>query len=192
RPRHSTWPDRFHRARSPVRYIRSPAPPNGHRTNPSPAKPGRPRYPPASPAPATYNSPATPGGTKPRCSSSTNTCVFHTGRPIGGTPEPPSGPDNVAAIVISVGPYALNIRRPADHRPASRSEHASPPTIRHPNPRTRPAGTLASAVGTISAWLTSSSSSASASTSPASTPRPGSGTTSTPPAGHAISTSITA
>ena len=104
RPRYSSSPAAVHRARSPVRYIRSPAAPDGHATNRSAVRPGRPRYPRASPAPATYSSPATPGDTSCRFSSSTNTRVFQTGRPIGGIPWPDSGPDSVAAIVISVGP----------------------------------------------------------------------------------------
>src|SRR5581483_2648250 len=139
-----------------------------------------------------YSSPAVPGGTMRSSSSSRYARVFHTGRPIGGAPDPVSGPNSVAAIVISVGPYALNIRRPGDHSATSRPGHASPPTIRQPNPRTRPAGTLASTEGMISAWVTASSSSVSASISPASGPGPGSGTTSAAPAGQAISISITA
>ena len=85
RPRYSSWPSAVHRTRSPVRYIRCPAPPNGHATNRSAVSPGRPRYPRASPAPARYSSPATPGGTSPSPASSTNTRVFQIGRPIIGT-----------------------------------------------------------------------------------------------------------
>ena len=43
RPRYSSSPAAFHRARSPVRYIRSPAAPNGHAMNRSAVSPGRPR-----------------------------------------------------------------------------------------------------------------------------------------------------
>ena len=105
RPRYSSWPSAVHRARSPVRYIRSPGPPNGHATNRSPVSPGRPRYPRASPAPATYSSPATPGGTRPSPASSTNTRVFQIGRPITGTWSAPS-PErhDVTYTVVSVGP----------------------------------------------------------------------------------------
>ena len=52
--------------------------------NRSAVSPGRPRYPRASPAPATYSSPATPGGTSPSRSSSTYIRMFQMGRPIGG------------------------------------------------------------------------------------------------------------
>ena len=85
RPANSSTPPRVHRARSPVRYIRSPPPPNGHATNRSAVSPARPRYPRARPAPATYSSPATPAGTGPSHPSSTNTRVFATGVPIAGT-----------------------------------------------------------------------------------------------------------
>ena len=43
---------RRHRAKSPVRYIRLPAAPNGSATNRSPVKSARPTYPRANPAPA--------------------------------------------------------------------------------------------------------------------------------------------
>ncbi len=71
RPANSSWPSRRHRTRSPVRYIRSPAAPNGHATKRSAVGPGRCRYPRAGPAPARYSSPTTPGGTGRSVASST-------------------------------------------------------------------------------------------------------------------------
>ena len=51
RPRKSKTPSARQRARSPLRYIRLPAGPNGSATNRSAVSPARPRYPRASPAP---------------------------------------------------------------------------------------------------------------------------------------------
>ena len=110
-------PPAVHRARSPVRYIRSPPAPNGHATNRSPVSPGRPRYPRASPAPATYNSPVTPAGTGHSHSSSTYTRVLASGRPIGtATAQLQSAGRTrcvVVNVVVSVGPYRFTSR----HRP---------------------------------------------------------------------------
>ena len=55
-----------------------------------PVSPARPRYPRASCAPATYNSPATPAGTGHNHRSSTNTRVLATGAPIGAGRQPRS------------------------------------------------------------------------------------------------------
>src|SRR6202042_202926 len=125
-------------ARSPVRYIRTPAGPNGHATNRPAVSPGCPRYPRASPAPATYNSPITPSGTSPSPPSSTNNPVFAIGRPIGGTrsPFPPGGhAQYVTSTVASVGPYKLPSPAPdaAANRAASPAVRTSPPhtTRRH-------------------------------------------------------------
>ena len=71
RPANSSSPSAVQRARSPVRYIRAPAAPNGQATNRSAVRAARPRYPRARPAPATYSSPATPGGTGSSSESST-------------------------------------------------------------------------------------------------------------------------
>ncbi|CAM5663310.1 hypothetical protein KAURM247S_08246 [Kitasatospora aureofaciens] len=66
-----------------------------------------------------------------RPSSSTYTRKPATARPIGGTPEPgDSGSLMVAHTVVSVGPYALIIRRPGAHRSTSSDGHASPATTR--------------------------------------------------------------
>src|SRR5580700_5237797 len=130
RPANTSCPPGFHRARSPVRYIRSPPDPNGHATNRSPVSPGRPRYPRASPAPATYSSPATPAGTGPSHPSSTNTRVLATGDPIGGSCSPsPAHAPAVASTVISVGPYRLCSTAPNrwPNRAATRPGSTSPP-----------------------------------------------------------------
>src|ERR1017187_282924 len=76
-----------------------------------------------------YSSPVTPGGTSLSASSSTYTRVPATGEPIGGAPLPASRVLIVAHTVVSVGPYALNIRRPRDHSATSSPGHASPATI---------------------------------------------------------------
>ncbi len=73
-----------------MRYIRAPAPPNGSATNRCALSPGRPRYPRATPAPAIYSSPATPGATGRNPASSTYTRVFATGPPTGTTDPGPS------------------------------------------------------------------------------------------------------
>ena len=52
RPRNSSTPSPRQRARSPVRYIRLPAAPNGSATNRSAVSPARPTYPRARPEPA--------------------------------------------------------------------------------------------------------------------------------------------
>src|SRR6266851_302934 len=56
--------------------------------------------------------------------------VFQIGRPIAGTMAPASASLIVAQTVVSVGPYALIIRRPLDQRATTSAEHASPATIR--------------------------------------------------------------
>ena len=83
RPRNSSTPSARQRARSPLRYIRLPAGPNGSATNRSAVSPARCRYPRASPAPAMYSSPATPAGTGRKPPSNTYTRVFQIGRPMG-------------------------------------------------------------------------------------------------------------
>ncbi|BCO68545.1 hypothetical protein MINTM007_31560 [Mycobacterium intracellulare] len=111
-----------------MRYIRAPAPPNGHATNRDAVSPARPR----SPAPATYNSPTTPAGTGRRHPSSTKSAAPATGDPIAG------GPDRARPavrgglcdthMVVSVGPYTLTITRPGAHRSTSSPGHGSAPT----------------------------------------------------------------
>ena len=88
-----------------MRYIRAPDPPNGHATNRDPVNPARPRYPTATPRPATYNSPTTPAGTGRNHPSSTNNAAPDTGAPIGGAPDPAvNGALIDAYTVASVGP----------------------------------------------------------------------------------------
>ena len=117
----------------------------------APAGPGTPA--PAPPRP-TYSSPATPAGTGPSHSSSTYTRVFATGGPSAGRPARPAAPLVAIITVASVGPYAFD--HPPPGRPPRRQlgrQHASPPTTSTPNPGPAPAGTPASTLGTISAWL---------------------------------------
>ena len=115
-----------HRARSPVRYIRPPGRTNGYATNRSAVRPGRPKYPRATPAPATYNSPATPGGTGAAT-------LQHIHPHIRDRPPDRhlSGP---AACTRTTHAPHRRLRRPVliDHRPRGyRARHprpASPPT----------------------------------------------------------------
>ena len=106
RPQNTSTPSGAHRARSPVRYIRSPPAPNGHATNRSPVSARRPRYPRANPAPATYSSPVTPAGTGPSHPSSTNTAGSRSGAPIGWRPPAAIAGSSApgAYTVASVGP----------------------------------------------------------------------------------------
>src|SRR5438874_2007542 len=88
-----------------------------------------------------YTSPTTPTGTGSSRSSSTYTCVFQIGFPIGTRPLPssffpssppaplPNSPLILAHTVVSVGPYALIIRPPLPHLSTNSSPHASPATI---------------------------------------------------------------
>ena len=87
-----------------MRYIRVPGFPNGHVTNLVAVSPARPIYPTPTPAPATYSSPTTPGGTGRSHPLSTNSAAPGTGEPIG-TPDPGvSGALIATHIVVSVGP----------------------------------------------------------------------------------------
>src|SRR5215472_17069422 len=105
RPTYRSRPSAPQHTRSPVRYIRAPAPPNGHATNRDALNPARRQYPTPTPAPATYNSPTTPAGTGRNQPSSTNNAAPDTGDPLGGAPEPAvSGALLDAHIVVSVGP----------------------------------------------------------------------------------------
>src|SRR5277367_2295031 len=129
RPRYRSCPSAPHHTRSPVRYMRAAGPPNGHATNRDAVNPARPRYPDATPAPATYNSPTTPGGAGRNHPSSTNNAAPATGEPIGTTPDPAvNGALKATHIVVSVGPYSLIITRPGAHRSTTSAGHASPPT----------------------------------------------------------------
>ena len=99
---------------------------NGSATNRAAVSPARRAYPRASFSPATYSSPATPGGTGPSHSSSTNTRVLTTGRPRATCPATGSHCQEVASTVVSVAPHELNIRCPDAHRAIISGENASP------------------------------------------------------------------
>src|SRR5690349_652802 len=115
------------------------------------------------------------------------------GRPIGGTPPGTSGWLQVETTVDSVGPYELIIRRFGAQRFTSSLVQASPPTITVRNSGTPVsaacAGTVASAAGGISAWVTRYSASTWASCSPSS--GPGGGTTNAAPTGRDMHSSST-
>ena len=99
-----------------------------------------------------------------RASSSTYTRAPASGRPIGGLTAPASGSLTVAQTVVSVGPYALSIRRPADQRSTSSGGQASPAVMRvRPSGIGSPTGQAASTVGgrqttSMPAFATSSAS----------------------------------
>src|ERR1700722_10204681 len=106
--------------------MRAAGPPNGHATNRDAVNPAPPTYPPATPRPATYNSPTTPAGTGRNHPSSTNNAAPDTGEPIGTTSDPAVRGALIAAhIVVSVGPLALIITRPGAHRSTSSAGQAS-------------------------------------------------------------------
>src|SRR6201993_4346003 len=99
RPKYCNCPSTPQRTKSPVRYIRAPAPANGHATNrdpvkaprrqyphpppPPPQKPPPPQPPPPPPAPANYTPPPPPPDTRRNHLSSTNNAAPDTGTPIG-------------------------------------------------------------------------------------------------------------
>ncbi len=129
-----------HRARSPVRYIRSPPAPNGHATNRSAVSPGPAQVPARQPRTRHIQLPGHPRRHRaPATRSSTNTRVLATGDPIGTCPAPPiqRRPTTSRHTVVSVGPYELNITRPGRPPPPSPpAGHASPAvttTIRRPH-----------------------------------------------------------
>ena len=114
-------PSAVHRARSPVRYIRSPDAertrhePLAGQTRPGPHSPGPARH-----RPHTTHRPPRPAPAPDR-SSSTNTRVFAIGATDHGTTPAGHRPRTSSrTTVVSVGPYALISRRPADHRPHQR------------------------------------------------------------------------
>ncbi|BCN49115.1 hypothetical protein RE9416_24160 [Prescottella equi] len=111
--------------------------------------------------------PGTPAGTGCSRASSTTSDVPSGGRPIvTGTPTA-SGSLMLATTVASVGPYALNIRRPGAHCATSSGGHASPPVATHSSAAVRPAGsTEASAAGVTNACVTRFSRNRSRSSSP--------------------------
>jgi hypothetical protein len=78
---------------------------NGQATNRDAVKAARRTYPTPTPAPATYNSPTTLGGTGRSDTSSTNNAAPATGEPIGGAPDPGASSALIdASTVVSVGP----------------------------------------------------------------------------------------
>src|ERR1700758_2641567 len=105
RPTYRSCPSAPQHTKSPVRYIRAPTPPNGHATNRDPVNDARPTYPTPTPAPATYNSPTTPGAPGRNPPSSTNNAAVGPGAPIGGAPDPAvNGALIATSTVVSVGP----------------------------------------------------------------------------------------
>lgn len=130
RPRNSSSPPARCRTRSPVRYMRSPADPNGSSTNRSAVSSGCPRYPSASWSPARYSSPTVPGGTGRSAASRTWVRVFHTGRPMGtvGVVSAAEWAHAVTSTAASVGPYRLCTSAPVTvtARAASSVGSASP------------------------------------------------------------------
>ncbi|SKU40151.1 Uncharacterised protein [Mycobacteroides abscessus subsp. abscessus] len=68
--------------------MRAPGTPNGQATNRAEVRLERPRYPQATPSPATYNSPTTPTGTGRSHPSRTNSAEVDTGAPMGAAPDP--------------------------------------------------------------------------------------------------------
>src|SRR5512146_44697 len=188
RPANTSSPPAVHRARSPVRYIRSPPDPNGHAVNRSAVSAARPRYPRASPAPATYSSPVTPAGTGFSHRSSTNTRVPSSGRPIGSTPGTCPAEDTArctAHSVISVGPYSCRTVTPAHAASTARTAPAgttSPPvrTSRSPakHPGSDPASTRRSPAVT---WTCVRPAPATSRRTPAPSSSPAGATTTRPP-----------
>nr|GLK35448.1 hypothetical protein GCM10017611_23010 [Rhodococcus wratislaviensis] len=79
------------------------------------------------------------------------------------TTKPPLAFD---MIVASVGPYALNIRRPGAHRATNSGGHASPATTKAPNAPTAAGSTDDNAVGVNTACVTDSPTKIRANSSP--------------------------
>src|SRR5262245_11221377 len=134
RPRYRNCPSAPQDITSPVRYIRSPDAPNGHATNRDALNPDRPTYPYANPAPATYNSPTTPGGTGRNHPSSTKKPRCANGTPIGLTALSTSTAQislTEACTGVSVIPYILISRGEAgcaaNHEARRCGSRASPP-----------------------------------------------------------------
>src|SRR6478736_671100 len=116
RPRYCSCPSGPHRTRSPVRYIRVPAGPNGQATNRVALNPVRRQYPTPTPRPATYNSPTTSTGTGRNHPSNTNIAVPDTGAPIGGAPDPAVNGELLDAhTLVSVATQPSIMTRPVAH-----------------------------------------------------------------------------
>ena len=111
---------------------------NGSATNRSAVSPGRPGYPRASPAPATYSSPATPAGTGTATRPARTPACWRSARPIGDTDRRIHARSRRSTTtVVSVGPYSVHRRRgrtastranPAARLPAD--QHRTPASYR--------------------------------------------------------------
>ena len=90
--------------------------------------------------------------------------MFQIGEPRVGISEPESGMLIVAQTVVSVGPYALIMRRPSDHRATSAPGQASPATISPSRSRPalspRVASTMGGKVACVTLWAVMTSRSA--------------------------------
>ena len=129
-----------HRARSPVRYIRSPPAPNGHATNRSAVSPGRPSVAARQPRPGRCTAPRPP---RPAPGSATRparyTRVLATGGADRQRPAASAGwhRQSWPSTVVSVGPYVLTSRRPAARR-AGQRRRSAPPRPAPASPDARP------------------------------------------------------
>src|SRR5581483_6529316 len=104
RPTYRSCPSAPQHTKSPLRYIRAPAPPNGQATNRAAVNPERRQYPQLTAGPATYNSPTTPTGTGRSHASRTNNAAPGSGDPIGAPDPGFSGALIATHTVVSVGP----------------------------------------------------------------------------------------
>ena len=107
---------------------------------------------------------------------------------LGGAPVGTSGSDTVAHTVVSVGPYALSMRRPGAHLQTSSAGHGSPATTSVRRSGKSTGGMVASADGTIVATVMRSSRRTPAKP-PAESTRSTGTTRSVAPAANAVSTS---
>ena len=147
RPRNSSTPSGRHRTRSPVRYIRCPAAPNGSATNRSAVSPGPTQIAPRQPAPRDVQLARHPHRHRlqppvqhehPRVRRADDRSA------PSPRPGPPTSPRSPTSTVASVGPYSVAAsRRPggstADHRrrrpPRRRTATtAATPNVRSPAP----------------------------------------------------------
>src|ERR1035441_10685702 len=136
RDRNSRLPSPGWRTRSPVRYRRCPGRDgSGSATNRPAVRPGRPRYPRATPTPLIYSSPPAPAGTGTSPSSRILSPTDGSGVPIGrcrrsSSPAPAGSRKNVELHVASVTPYTFISGTPSLRHIASRSGSTrSLPTI---------------------------------------------------------------
>src|ERR1035441_9721922 len=136
RDRNSRLPSPGWRTRSPVRYRRCPGRDgSGSATNRPAVRPGRPRYPRATPTPLIYSSPPAPAGTGTSPSSRILSPTDGSGVPIGrcrrsSSPAPAGSRKNVELHVASVTPYTFISGTPRLRHIASRpGSPRSLPTI---------------------------------------------------------------